>query len=71
MLKTVVVNFEIRTIWMRQFGCAIRKNLGNSERTRPSGLELSGENLQSGVEKQDMITNIEDSILYLGSVKYL
>ncbi|GJV83290.1 hypothetical protein Tco_1523188 [Tanacetum coccineum] len=34
----------------------------------PSGFELSGVNLQSGVEKQDLITNIEDSVLYPGIV---
>ncbi|GKF22639.1 hypothetical protein Tco_0074961, partial [Tanacetum coccineum] len=38
MLKTMAVDFEIRTIGMRQFGCAIRKNFSNSERTGPSGI---------------------------------
>ncbi|GKB20569.1 hypothetical protein Tco_0854492 [Tanacetum coccineum] len=47
-LKTVAIDFEIRTIGMRQLGSAIRINFSDYERTGPSGLELSGEFFNSG-----------------------
>ncbi|GJU84299.1 hypothetical protein Tco_1291845 [Tanacetum coccineum] len=42
-------DFEIRSIGMKQLGSAIRINFGDCERSGPTGLELSEENLQSGI----------------------
>ncbi|GJU75194.1 hypothetical protein Tco_1272264 [Tanacetum coccineum] len=39
---------------------AIRKNLDNGEWSRPTGFQFARENLQSRVEEEDTITNVEN-----------
>nr|GEV87582.1 hypothetical protein [Tanacetum cinerariifolium] len=41
--------------------CAIREHLGDNEWSRPMGLKLARENLQSRVKEGDSITNVENA----------
>nr|GEV44896.1 hypothetical protein [Tanacetum cinerariifolium] len=44
---------------------AIRINFGYGKRAGPAGLEFSRKDLKAGIEEQDLITDIKDSILDL------
>nr|GFC11187.1 hypothetical protein [Tanacetum cinerariifolium] len=45
--------------------CAIRKHMGDSEWSKPVGLKLAQENLQSRVKEEDSITNVENAVFDL------
>nr|GEZ46605.1 hypothetical protein [Tanacetum cinerariifolium] len=39
------------------------KNLRNGKRARPTAFEFVGENLQTGVKKEDSVTNVKNTVL--------
>nr|GEZ84624.1 hypothetical protein [Tanacetum cinerariifolium] len=45
--------------------CAIREHLGDSKWSRPMGLKLAQENLQSRVKEEDSIIDVENSVFDL------
>nr|GEW63922.1 hypothetical protein [Tanacetum cinerariifolium] len=51
--------------------CAIREHLGDSEWSRPTGLKLVRENLQSRVQEEDLIIDVENAVFDLGVMKPL
>nr|GEW67821.1 hypothetical protein [Tanacetum cinerariifolium] len=51
--------------------CAIREHLGDIEWSRPAGLKLTQENLQSRVKEEDLITKVENAVFDLGVMNSL
>nr|GEZ53357.1 reverse transcriptase domain-containing protein [Tanacetum cinerariifolium] len=45
---------------------AVGINLRNGERARPAAFEFTGENLQTGVKKEDFVTNVKNTTLPFG-----
>nr|GFB06034.1 hypothetical protein [Tanacetum cinerariifolium] len=51
--------------------CAIREHMSDSKWSRPAGLKLARENIQSRVKEEDYITNIENAVFDFGVTKPL
>nr|GEU78515.1 hypothetical protein [Tanacetum cinerariifolium] len=51
---------ESLEIWDNHL-CAIREHMGDSEWSRPAGLKLTRENIQSRVKEEDSITDVENA----------
>ncbi|GJZ25869.1 hypothetical protein Tco_0570122 [Tanacetum coccineum] len=44
---------------------AIWKDMGNGERSRPTGFQFAREHLQSRVKEEDLITDVENAVFDL------
>nr|GFB12890.1 hypothetical protein [Tanacetum cinerariifolium] len=51
--------------------CAIREHISDSEWSRPAGLKLARENIQSRVKEEDSNTDVENTVFDLGVMKPL
>nr|GEV35497.1 hypothetical protein [Tanacetum cinerariifolium] len=65
-LESMTIHLEIWPVDLRLLDCAIREYFGDSEWSSLAGLKLARENLQSGVKKEDSITNVDNTVFDLG-----
>nr|GEV71349.1 hypothetical protein [Tanacetum cinerariifolium] len=70
-LESMTINFKIATIWVDQLHSTVRVDFRDGEWARPTGFKLTQENLESGIKKQHLITNIENAVFDLVIVKLL
>nr|GEU62301.1 reverse transcriptase domain-containing protein [Tanacetum cinerariifolium] len=62
MLDAVTIDFEVWPVWLCQFDGAIGKDMRNGKRTRPAAFQFARKYLESGVKKEDSVTNVKNTI---------
>nr|GFC98904.1 hypothetical protein [Tanacetum cinerariifolium] len=61
MLEAVTIDFEVWPVGLCQFDGAVGKDMRNGKRTRPAAFQFARKNLESGVKKEDPVTNVENT----------